>query len=222
MLRVILDYEKLPVSKQGLQDEREYWYRMAMQNLTVRFSPWALKNHYSKTVNGDVYKSSPFLMSLSKAVQNNRSYGNDRPYTIAEAEKLYGGGTGGTLPWVKFENHWTKTASFGQVWKSVSPVIGGIVTGALAGGPVGAVVGGIGGAAKYIAAGKAAQKTAIITGQTKASQAVLTNAEQQLAESMTTAQASADLLKFDGPKLWPLGILIIMVLVLFFKKGGAK
>jgi len=151
------------------------------------------------------------IQSWTKARQGDQSYGNDRPYTIPEAEKLYGGG------WVKFEDYWTDASSFGKVWKGVTPVVVGIVAGGLAGGPVGAVIGGISGATKYIQDGKTAAAAAKANATGNAQLAIETDKLVQAQNA--TLKASSELLTFDGPKLWALSILILMVIFLFFKKG---
>lgn len=118
--------------------ENIWFYYQSKMNLLTKFSPWAVYNHWVKK--GPNIKGIPFFDSLVKAQQNVRTLGNDVPYSVEQAQKLFGNG-------FEYYSLWGKADSFGEVWKSVAPVIIGAVLG-IAGGPVGVIGGAVAGAAK--------------------------------------------------------------------------
>ncbi len=201
----IVAYEKLPKEKQGLKDENEFWYRQSLMNLTVRFPPDDLGKWYYTN----------FVKNLNpSSIKAFRSWYNEpdtnKPLSIAEAENRYSGG------WVGFQDFWDEGVSVGGSFKNVAPVIGGIVAGGLAGGPVGAVIGAIGGVAKYAADAKASKASNVEFQKLSAATQIAT--AKAIEEQDNIAKASMDLVSLKGPQLWALGILLILGLIILFRR----
>jgi len=123
---------------------KNWMYRQLIMNMLVNNSPWTFYDHYRIHFQKE-YPKVPFFETLKNAKRGVKTKGNDMPYTIAEVEKMYGGG------WVKYKDIWRGPATPKEALKGVLPVLGSIVGGLLVGGPVGAVAGAVAGGTKYAA-----------------------------------------------------------------------
>lgn len=194
----VIAYEKSDNAKKGLKDENEFWYRQSLMNLVVKFPPVDLFNWYkdnAKNVNVTQIKAFREWSVMTSKI----------PLSITEAERLYSGG------WVKYKDYWGSGSSVSKTFKTVMPVVGSIVAGALAGGPVGAVGGAIVGTANYIKQG--ADEKNVMKAESKQLSEVLavTAIEEQNKKAGIAAASSAPKSSFGFLPMLLIGLGVIVL-----------